>query len=605
MTFLQKNLDLLKNKNRALYLQLTVNSLTPSSYPVEKTRNGSMTIKIEGQYIHSHFNPEREAEKLMKHEAEGETDIYLMAGFGLGYYLEELHELTGNQIIIVTEPDISFFLQALSLRDLAKIITSPRIIYLLGDNPEKAIAALDQFPGKSTKLIQIRSLYEKDKEFYQNLEKTVKNYISRKEVNLSTLRKFGKLWVRNLSRNDHFLTSSPGINTLKGKFSQFPAMLVAAGPSLDTLKPHLNELKKRFLIVAVDTSLRACLNEGVTPDFTLVADPQYWNTRHLDHCSNTETVLISDTSAYPSVFRILNGKSYLYSSSFPLGQFLESQTEIKGKLKAGGSVATAAWDFCRIIGVSSIWCAGLDLGFPHKQTHCKGSFFEQRVHWLSSRSIPSETFSWHALIDAGLNAKPSNSNGRTWSDNRMALYIRWFEEQMSKYSEPKTWNLSTHGVHITGMDRNSLEEALAMPVIRSQIDTSMKEVKSYNCNVQLLLQLIEGEEALINELSEIKRLSDRGLELSKELKELFMAQANIDDVVRDLSLIDQSIAEKSSREIVGFVLLNFMNDLMREDKNPSPDVIIQKSEDLYLELSQSLDFHLNLMKMSLKKLKNI
>ncbi|MBB6478666.1 motility associated factor glycosyltransferase family protein [Spirochaeta isovalerica] len=578
-------------------------TLTIDDYKTSVSRTGCPTIEINGQLIHSRFDPQKESYRFIENQLSGDASIYIQGGFGLGYHSEALLELTEDEILIIVEPDIKLFYHAMCLRDLRHLINCGRIIFLIDSEPDNVLAILEQFPGKLVQIIITRSLYDYKQNYYDSLRNKVGNYISRKEVNLSTLKRFGKLWLRNLSENAHLLAEVPGIRSLDHLFDGLPALLIAAGPSLDTILPYLEKLKERFILVAVDTALRACLKENVEPDFIVVADPQYWNSRHMDRCPTDQSILISDTSTFPSVFRQIKGKKFLSSSSFPLGLYLEENTELKGKLKAGGSVATAAWDFCRIIGASEIWCAGLDLGFPDKQTHCRGSFFEQRVHWLSERHRPAEDFSWHALIDAGLHKVEANDGGLTWTDRRMNLYVRWFEEQMEKYPVLQSFNISQKGIKIRGMGFSTLAEALKKPINRMEIDLKLNEAGQIEPSPGLYSELIKSIESLIENLSSLHELADRGLQLCHKLEENFKKGHEISRILTELNKIDAAIINQSGKEIAAFILQNFITDLLGEKKSPTPEQTINNSISLYEELNQSIGFHRELLQKALKNTK--
>lgn len=605
MNYLMNNLKSLDKTNPKLaaYIRNIQKNESISEYEVVKSRIGDPTIRICNYYIHSPFDPIKESFRFMKSQISENASVYVLGGFGLGYHIESLLELTEKEILIVNEPDTSLFIQALSLRDLRSVILSGRVLLFIGEDYNSVISALEQLPGKLVKLIIFRSLYEYKQSYYDTLRETVQNYISRKEVNISTMKRFGKLWLRNLSENAYLLARSPGIEKLDNTFIGVPALLVAAGPSLDEILPYIKELQKKFLLIAVDTALKACIRYGVEPDFTVVADPQYWNSRHLDRCYAEHTILVSDTSTLPAVFRQIKGKTFLYSSPFPLSRFLEEKTEVKGKLKAGGSVATAAWDLCRRLGVKEIICAGLDLGFPNKQTHYKGSLFEQRVHWLSNCFQPAENFSWHALIDAGLFSTKSNKGHLTWSDRRMSLYVKWFEEQMKKYPELKTFNLSDKGVRINGMLPISVKDIIKKDPIRKKINNNLNKVKKIKTSEDLHEQLIFALSDLVKQLRTIQNLAQSGRDQSIKLASSFRYNKSIKSVLQKMDIIDASILEHSGKDIASFMLQDYISSILQEKEQPTPEKIIENSRKMYEELIDSIEFNIKLIQNALKKSK--
>jgi hypothetical protein len=245
-----------------------------------------------------------------------------------------------------------------------------------GEGVTRALSLFEDSAGEKTApvVIRNRTLLDLDGEWYGPVESRIRTWTMRDDVNMATLGKFGKRWVRNLSRNMSAIRDLPGISRLTGlaagdghEFASnggngageaLPVFLAAAGPGLDGAGPLLPDIRRRCVVVAVDTSLRFLLRYGVEPDFVLVVDPQFWNSRHLDRCAGGErTRLIAESAVYPPVLRMPFKATYLCGSLFPLGSFIEQQVDPKGLLGAGGSVATTAWDFARVLGAKEIWIA--------------------------------------------------------------------------------------------------------------------------------------------------------------------------------------------------------------------------------------------------------
>ena len=67
------------------------------------------------------------------------------------------------------------------------------------------------FSKDSVQFIKFRPTYEAGRDLYENIDKTIRAVISRKEINSNTLKRFGKLWVRNLVKNIPLLTETAGM----------------------------------------------------------------------------------------------------------------------------------------------------------------------------------------------------------------------------------------------------------------------------------------------------------------------------------------------------------------------------------------------------------
>jgi hypothetical protein len=169
------------------------------------------------------------------------------------------------------------------------------------------------------------------------------------------------------------------------------------------------------------------------------------------------------------------GRVFLCSSLFPLGKFIENKVDPKGVLGAGGSVATTAWDFARVLGTESLWLAGLDLSFPSLKTHFKGAAFEERALALSGRLFPAETRSFHALRSGLPFSAPALSGGAVLTDKRLSLYAAWFENRVRLYPRLKNHSFSVNGLAIRGILPAAVEELLALPPRREEIDSILAE----------------------------------------------------------------------------------------------------------------------------------
>jgi hypothetical protein len=223
-------------------------------------------------------------------------------------------------------------------------------------------------------------------------------------------------------------------------------------------------------VVAVDTSLRLLLRHGVEPDFALVVDPQFWNSRHLDRCRCSHTRLIAESAVYPPVLRLPCAGAYLCGSLFPLGSFIERRVDPKGLLGAGGSVATTAWDFARSLGAREIWIAGLDLAFPGLKTHFRGAAFEEQALTESGRRKPAETWLVRALRDGLPFRAPAASGGQVLTDRRLSLYAAWFENRFRQFPHIRNYSLSSGGLAIAGLEPAPPAGLLALPERRGEID---------------------------------------------------------------------------------------------------------------------------------------
>jgi hypothetical protein len=214
---------------------------------------------------------------------------------------------------------------------------------------------------------------------------------------------------------------------------------------------NFQETEARPVLIAVDTALRSLLAAGIEPDYVVVADAQYWNARHLAGLAAPHATLVTEIAVHPSVFRFPCARILLYDSANPITRELSTGQPAKGSLAAGGSVASVAWDLARRLGATDIYLAGLDLSFPRKRTHARGSLFERQSHQRSSRLAPQETAAVSALFSAPTLLDQDYAGRPLLTDQRMRLYAWWFESALAAHPEVRTWSLSDESLAIPGI----------------------------------------------------------------------------------------------------------------------------------------------------------
>ena len=635
MSFWEKNVEILRKHYPDLFEELnSTGEEFPHEIKIETAPTGDPTLSINGLHVHSPRDPAREGQRLAQSIEAGDKAIVIL-GFGLGYaaqyaaqYAAKLERTKGSRSVIIVEKHKKLFRRALELRDLTELLSAKNIIFIVGgtgDGIVNALAIINERDkddiDKAPAIIRNRALIELDSEWYKNVENKIRTFSMKDKVNTATLKRFGKRWVRNIVKNMSSIRDLPGIERIltqwhSGTAVNFPVFLAAAGPSLDKIKPMLRDIYDRCIIIAVDTNFSFFTNNGIQPDFVLTCDPQFWNSRHLDRCYYENTTLIVESAVYPSIVQLPFKRKFICGSLFPLSLFIEKQVDSKGRLGAGGSVATTAWDFAMQLAMSNeqgamsndqlaissekaaesreqiksvdIWIAGLDLAFPGYKTHFRGARFEERANSESNRFNPVETWVARALRD-GVPFKAKSCTGdMVLTDSRLSLYAAWFENQFNQHKNICNLALFQEGLAINGMQAASAEELLALPVRRKEIDAYFEK-----CYAQIDAEFNNAEEArkrserydnaiasLTSELNSIKKAAEEGIKI---------IQSGRKDAIKELDRITQRIADSEVKEIVSFLMP--INDGNGEKEETD---YFKSSLKLFTSLSESAGFYLGL-----------
>lgn len=454
----------------------------PAGWQVSEAKNGQFTITENGIRLHSSYNPQREAAGAVATSEVNSKSTTVFYGFGLGYHLVEWAKIHKDKKLIIIEPDVNIFLYSMSILDWTEIFSINQLVLAVGCPAESVLPLIESSDkvnigetGVSDAFYFDIPAFTRHAQNYFDVVKTlVKRNQRKNEINAATLKKFGKLWCRNSIKNLQEMIRLNGIKTLKEKTdSELPFMIVGAGPSLEKILPYLKSLKERCVIVCVETALKAMLRIGVEPDFIVLTDPQFWAYRHIAGLSAHDSILITEISTYPAVFRFPCKQILLCGSQFPIGQYFEQQLSLDlGDLGTGGSVASSAWNFAGYCGAKKIYTAGLDFAFPKNQTHIKGSSAEQTFHTISNKLAASDKFTANALYSANAVMGKDYNGAPVLTDSRMKMFSWWFESRLAACKDVQTYTFTPEGLNTPGIHPTSLSDFLkntpSMSVLKKQ-----------------------------------------------------------------------------------------------------------------------------------------
>jgi len=562
--------------------------LTTENIPLFDPKKGTL-----GPWrIHSRRRPGDEIQPVLDRLGPSSAGV-LVWGIGLGYHLEKIVEYFPDQTLLLVEPHPEVW--KVVEKRILEFSAGKKTIHFLGPgnlatDAQGLIAHLAPGQTDPPPSIVILPAYRQGfPETCETLFRRLRILEDRRSINLATLKRFGKLWLRNTLRNTYVYSKAWEIQSLFGRFTDMPALLLAGGPSLTKYLPLLPSLVNSFLIVCVDTALRPVLEQGIEPDFVVIVDPQYWNTRHLDRLTKVSSLFVTEISVHPRSLDPMAYPPLLSGSVFPLGEFLEEGRY--NRLGAGGSVATTGWDFLRNLGVAQVVCVGMDLGFPELETHVAGSFSEG-LKFLTSTRYSTEETQGTKFLYSGQPVYVENYAGEPLlSDQRMNIYAAWFEARLKDQGAPPTYNLGFGSRKIEGItpvetdflfDQNN--------EIRAQINDLLREKKRDTFVRSVSFQETQNSpfgirlKRVMNDLTILKAIAARGTRLIEQ----FLGTTNPDKpsgktatLVTKLDVVDQEILGISSRRIIGFLIEDVTYELQALPPPQSFTESLERSLALY------------------------
>lgn len=329
--------------------------------------------------LNSSYRPLDEADKWAKqYEIKDLGAVVSMFGFGNGYCVRALLARLGKDAkLIILEPEKEVFAHTLMNYDISDILADERVeLSFFKECARDFIKDIAKFVHWMNAGAQVQCIHPQyDKCYEQELavfRQIIKENNERIYVNRNTEVIFGAKIVENVLKNTKYIKEAGTLDDLRKIIPvDVPAIIVAAGPSLDLNVDLLKEAKGRVFILATDTALRTLKKHDVVPDAAVTIDPEK-TLSFFDNAGFENIPLFFNIKSNPEALVKNKDKKILFGfESYTSEKFAEYGKSLTD-LDAGGSVATAAFSICRALGFKRIVFIGQDLAYKGEVTHAGG-----------------------------------------------------------------------------------------------------------------------------------------------------------------------------------------------------------------------------------------
>ncbi len=425
------------------------------------------TIKYNGVYVHSLYDPIKEAKKLVQIKTKENISLVFVMGLGYGYHVLELLEQLKEQpcLIFIFEQSEELFQSALHYTDLSFL--EDLRIYLFVNNKhfdllQSIILDLRVSHIKGIYTLYLQSEYGLFKKEYDDLLQRLHLLIQQQFQNQFTSLEFEKIWLKNIILNSPKLTRHSNLSTLFNQFESVPALIVSAGPSLSESLHDINKVKDRMLIFSTDTALSTLLAGDIIPDFIISLDAQLHNFKDFITLNkSTSTTLIYDLSVYPKIPDWVHGKHFYFTSVHhnekvhPFIDFIQRKLNISiGSVLSGSSVAATAIEISRLMGCKPIILLGQDLSYTKMMTHAASSpLYNHFIFGKSSRLTTIEGLFFNTIHARKLVTIKEKTGLKT--DFVLKNLNQWLAKYAAIYTE-LLFNATNEGFNINNVQNISL-----------------------------------------------------------------------------------------------------------------------------------------------------
>ncbi|HOM99020.1 MAG TPA: DUF115 domain-containing protein [Acidobacteriota bacterium] len=432
------------------------------SLRIEPSRCGKPTARVtcsdgSQRFLHSAFDPEREAHDWAAAQSFGPRDILVVFGVGLGYHLVALRRRLHPQNLLLAVEPLTLWgstVTTCEVRREAEQATSG--IYASWQEAARYIAAVPDGYWRTVRVLAPPIFTQLFPEAWRAVLEGVRQHVNNSQLLRQAVRVWGRTWQTNLLENLLRLPASAPASRYFGALRRKPAVLVGAGPSLEGNVDLLEEAAQHCWIVATGTAARLLARRGLPYDCVVSVDPGEFNYKaFFESTSHDQALLFYDICVHPGIPRDHGGPKVAMAIYPDAGWIDRFVNEPLGRVETGGSVSNVAFDLLCRMDAEPIILIGQDLAYPTTQSHAAGVLDERYSSEVPDEWIRGDfealaeraktNFRARKFLEGGRIVVPAVGGGEILTDRKLFAYLSWFEEKIARLGGRRTVIDATEG----------------------------------------------------------------------------------------------------------------------------------------------------------------
>jgi Protein of unknown function DUF115 len=346
-----------------------VASSTGSARVTTLDGGGTPVLCVDGRRLHSTRDPAGEARRFVRGLDLADATVVVLLGFGSGHVVRELAARTDAKLVVF-EPDLEALVVGVEHGEVpahVRVVSSPQrlgeLLYARLGGSDRGVIA------RWTPSVRIApSLFEAAMQ-------SAAQAVDRASLRHRTALLRGKGWLRHYLENLPALAQTPGLPALQQGMAGVPAIIVAAGPSLDRNLEALRELSEHALVLAVNTAATALGRAGIRPHAVVAIESLDVSPQLRELPWLTEVPAFLELTGNPALWELP------FAAKIPISVDTSSCTSFSARidpahhLSAGFCVANAATAIAYVLGCNPIILVGSDLAYDGDRVYASGTAF--------------------------------------------------------------------------------------------------------------------------------------------------------------------------------------------------------------------------------------
>lgn len=534
-----KNIEALREFNPELAENLSKISIETAqeSVTVYQAESEEPIIAYKDNYLDDIKAPFQAAKNIILNQVPADlkqNDIVIIYGMGLGYFFKRAFTEVLSKIVVF-EPKIEVLRFVLEYIDFSNELKQKRVRFFNNEEDFAKYLETGYITNDKIELIYnpgyINFFADEIVKFGGKILKICES----KNNDINTIKKQNKHWVYYTIANALNSINARPLSVLKGLFKDKNALILAAGPSLKDNIEKIKEQRKDFVIFAVNKIFKYLIENGIEPDFVVVADKYIADTIDIiDTIENKPYIITTNQADYHSYKKKDTEIFIYYLQNTPYAQFLNSKfPDFIDMYDIAGTSVSECYFSAVEMGFKNIVFAGLDLAIKNSVAYATGeavditgenqkiTISKQEKNIVTVKSIKGENI---------------------YTRDDYKIFIDQLAEIFSEDKEHAIYNISSFGALIEGMTykaldeiplakNNSRENLIKIPEIRELSKTKWGEVYEYQLDflrktksdIKIFLGIFNSlckKTAKIDKKTsefEIKKIKQEEIKIMKEL----------------------------------------------------------------------------------------
>lgn len=397
------------------------------------------------------------------------------------------------------------------------------------------------------------------------------------------------MFVKNLLVNFAAISSRYALADVRDKLKSRPAVVVAAGPSLNKQLPTLKKYQHLLTLIAVDSVWAVLRDHGIVPDVVVALDAlnvPAWTPDNFD----PRSLLMVDVGCNQSMFGSIRSPMLVTSNHPAEAGICSSLGAPVDTFPSGGSVATKAFNLALWMGANPVIFVGQDLAYTDGKDHADG-------------------YQYADAYESGLRTERSELGfdvegyygGRVRTERQFMHYKAWFEGRIRQL-DPSVLvvNCTEGGARIEGTAQLPLTTVCNELAAVFQSKPVMHSGRPSRCEELSAQDRCEAIDDLRKRLAKFRRHASEGRSLvehcgsktlQKTLKKIDRVNKTLQTDDRDVKYLIEVFAVKGLQKV--------RKTTLRDDRTDDTEKI---SLDRYLEIYESIEEAADVIDGALKRL---